>query len=86
MGTQSRTLVVYYSRTGNTERVAKDVAARLGADLERIVDKASRLGFTGYLRAVYDSARKVAADIAARRGILPTMNLRSSELQFGIGT
>jgi hypothetical protein len=65
MGTESRTLVVYYSRTGNTERVAKDVTARLGADLERIVDKASRLGFTGYLRAVYDSARKVAADIAA---------------------
>jgi menaquinone-dependent protoporphyrinogen IX oxidase len=60
-----RILVVYYSRTGNTERVARDVAARLGADLEKIVDHASRLGFIGYLRAVYDSTRKIAADIAA---------------------
>jgi flavodoxin len=64
MNTAGRILVVYYSRSGNTERVAKDVAARLGADLEKISDKANRQGFTGYLGASYDSLRNISADIA----------------------
>ena len=63
MNPETRILVVYYSHTGNTERVAKDLAARLRADVERIEDKADRSGFTGYLGAIYDSVRKVAADI-----------------------
>ena len=57
-------LVFYCSRTGNTERVAKDLVARLHADVERIDDKADRDGIAGYLSALYDSLRKVAADIA----------------------
>ena len=64
MKTDEHILVVYYSRTGNTERVAKDLVARLHADVERIDDKADRDGFAGYLSALYDSLRKVAADIA----------------------
>jgi flavodoxin len=31
-------LVAYYSRTGNTERIARDLAQRLGASLESIID------------------------------------------------
>ena len=64
MTTEERVLIVYYSRTGKTERVATDLAARLHADIERIDDKAKRGGFFGYMRAVYDSARNIAADIA----------------------
>ena len=33
----SKTLVVYYSASGNTARVAKDIAAATGADLFEIV-------------------------------------------------
>ncbi len=64
MKTEDRVLVVYYSRTGNTERVAKDLAARLHADIERIEDKAKRGGFLGYIGAVRDSVRNLAADIS----------------------
>ena len=64
MTTERRVLVVYYSRTGNTERVARDLAARLDADLEKINDEAKRSGFLGYISAVYDSIRNVAAVIA----------------------
>ena len=44
-------LIVYYSRTGHTEQVAKVLAEKLGADLEKIREKRSRLGFFGYWRS-----------------------------------
>ena len=52
-----RALVAYYSRTGNTRRVAEAIAAELGADLEPIVDRTGRRGFVGYLRAARDAIR-----------------------------
>lgn len=67
MDVRPRILVVYYSRTGHTGRVAGDLAARLGADLARIEDKVDRRGFIGYLRAARDSLRSVGADIVAPR-------------------
>lgn len=48
-------LVVYYSHSGNTERVAKDIAARLNADIEKITDKKDRSGFFGAMRAGKDA-------------------------------
>lgn len=48
-------LVVYYSRSGQTESVARDIAARCGADIERIEDRHSREGFTGYLRSALEA-------------------------------
>lgn len=44
-------LVVYYSRTGHTRRVAQEIAATLRADIEEIVDPENRLGLLGYLRS-----------------------------------
>jgi hypothetical protein len=43
-------LVVYFSRSGHTKRVAAAIAHALGADLEEIRDRADRQGVTGYLR------------------------------------
>jgi len=63
MNADKRNLVVYYSLTGNTQRVAQDIAARLGADLERIEDEKSRKGFFGYLGAALDSKREKSARI-----------------------
>jgi flavodoxin len=43
-------LVVYYSRTGHTEQVAMEIAARWQADLDRIRDDGvDRNGLWGYL-------------------------------------
>jgi len=64
MTAEKRILVVCYSLTGNTERVARDVATRLDADLERIHDKKNRRGFFAYLGAALDSGRERPAQIA----------------------
>ena len=47
----SRILVVYYSRSGHTEFVARQIASRCHADLERIHDRNPRQGMVGYLRS-----------------------------------
>lgn len=54
----TRTLVVYYSRTGTTKLAAAAIAKTLGADLEAIVDLTPRLGLVGYLRCGYEAARR----------------------------
>jgi flavodoxin len=59
-----RTLVVYFSRSGNTRMVATDLARALGADMEEIVERTSRDGIVGYARSLYESIRKHAAEIA----------------------
>jgi flavodoxin len=46
-----KVLVVYYSRTGTTKLVAEELAQKLNADIEVIVDKKNRNGVMGYLKA-----------------------------------
>jgi flavodoxin len=61
--TTPRYLVVYYSRTGHTETVARAVAEALGADLETIREKEDRAGLWNYLRAGYESLTGKLPDI-----------------------
>lgn len=63
MGNGRRTLVVYYSRTGNTEKVARELAKELNADIERIIDTKDRSGAIGYLVAGKETTQKVPAHI-----------------------
>lgn len=42
-------LVVYYSRSGNTKRVAEDLASILGADIESIEDRKAGRGVLGWV-------------------------------------
>lgn len=49
-GFNMKTLIAYYSRTGHTEQVAKEIAARCQADVDRIRDDGvDRSGLWGYL-------------------------------------
>ncbi len=51
-----RTLVVFYSRTGNTSLVAEKLAALFGADLERILVSGPQYeGRWGFIRAIFQS-------------------------------
>ncbi len=61
-----RVLVVYYSRTGYTERVAHSLARRLNADLESIGSD-PRPGALGYLRCALEALLKVPTAIRATR-------------------
>lgn len=58
-----RILVAYYSLTGHTARVAKDLAQRLDADIEGIEDRKPRAGTIGHLMAAFDAWRKAPARI-----------------------
>ncbi len=63
----NRILVVYYSRTGHTEFVARQIAARCHADLERIEDRRPRQGVWGYLRSSLEAIVGVRPGIERAR-------------------
>ncbi len=58
-------LVVYYSRTGVTKRLALAVAERLGADVEELADTKNRRGVAGIISMGVDSVFRRPAEIAA---------------------
>jgi flavodoxin len=53
-----KTLIVYYSRTGNTRMIAEEIAKHLKADIEEVKDTQNRKGIIGYLRSGYQANRK----------------------------
>lgn len=56
-------LVAYYSKSGNTERLAKDIASGLGADLEKIEDQKNRSGILGVIFGGRDAVKKLGTRI-----------------------
>ena len=58
-----RALVVFYSLTGTTRRVAQALAAQLGAELEEIRCPKYRSGFFGFWLAGYASWRSKIPEI-----------------------
>lgn len=58
-------LVVFYSRTGITKKVAEILADKLGADLEELKDLQDRSGVMGYLKSGRDAVKKKLSEIKA---------------------
>jgi flavodoxin len=58
-----KTLVAYYSRTGNTKFVAQKIAQQLGADVCEVVDKKNREGKLAYLTGGMDAKREKLTEI-----------------------
>lgn len=50
-------LIVFYSRSGNSKFVAQKLAEKLGADIEEVIDKKNRRGVIGFLKAGFDATR-----------------------------
>ena len=62
--TPMKTLIAYYSRTGHTDQLARELAPQCGADLERIQDAdGPRSGMLGYLRSGWQALRGTPAVI-----------------------
>lgn len=53
-----RTLLVFYSRTGYTRRIATEIAAALGGDVEELHDRVGRRGPLGYARSVLEAVSR----------------------------
>jgi flavodoxin len=60
-----KSLIVYYSRSGNSKFVAETVAAEIGADVEEIVDQKKRSGIGGWLSGGKDAKQGKETEIAA---------------------
>ena len=50
-----RTLVVYYSRSGTTRKIAEALSEALNANIEEIVEANDRAGFFGYVRSLVEA-------------------------------
>ena len=59
-----KSLVVYYTRTGNARFAAETIAAEIGADVEEIMDMKKRSGVIGWLNAGSDARRSKETEIA----------------------
>ena len=51
-------IVVYYTRTGTTKKVAEAIAENLKCDIEEIIDTDKRKGIFGWLRSGRDAMRE----------------------------
>jgi len=53
------TICIYYSRTGNTENVAKYIKEKINCELLNITDGIDRSGTKGYLNSGYESIKGI---------------------------
>jgi flavorubredoxin len=60
-------LVAYFSRTGMTEKLATQLAAKLGASLDLVKPQVSYAGGGGYMKAVWQSLFRQAPEVACKR-------------------
>lgn len=61
---KSNILVVYYSRSETTRKVAEALASALSCDIEEITDVSNRRGRIGYLRSLIEAVRQRPSVIA----------------------
>jgi len=59
----SKTLIVYYSRTGTTKKLAEKLKKQLKADIDEIKDLRNRTGALGYMVGGKDSTMKNLTEI-----------------------
>jgi flavodoxin len=59
-----KTLVIYYTRTGNTRFLAETIAAELGADIEEVIDMKNRQGKLSFMSAGRDALQGKETEIA----------------------
>ncbi len=64
-----KSLVVYYTRTGNARFAAETIAAEIGADVEEVIDMKKRSGALGWLSGGKDARRGKETEIAPTKKV-----------------
>lgn len=59
----SGVLIVHYSRTGFTRKIAEEIRTRCGGHLEPVEDVRSRSGIFGYIRSAREALKKATIEI-----------------------
>ena len=62
-----KTLVVFYSRSGTTRRIAVALSEALKCDLEEITEPTPRTGLLGYMRSLLEATLKHPSTITPRQ-------------------
>ncbi|UCD44221.1 MAG: flavodoxin family protein [Candidatus Bathyarchaeota archaeon] len=60
-----KTLIVFFSRSGRTRRLAEEIEGRLGSDIEEIRESKGRGGAIGWLKSGMESTRMMLPKINA---------------------
>ncbi|MGD9980572.1 MAG: flavodoxin family protein [Hyphomonadaceae bacterium] len=60
----AKCLVVYYSWTGNTDKVGRAIAAALSADVEEIRELKPRAGLFAFIRSAIEASRRKPSAIS----------------------
>ncbi|MBD3196169.1 MAG: flavodoxin [Candidatus Lokiarchaeota archaeon] len=58
-----KSIIAFYTRTGNTKKVAELIEKQLNADTEEIIDKKNRSGFFGWLKSGYHATMGKTTEI-----------------------
>jgi flavodoxin len=59
----SSVLTIYFSRTGATRKIAEEIQARCGGELEPIEEPRSRAGIVGYFRSAREALNRTTSEI-----------------------
>lgn len=62
-----KTLVVYYTRSGNTKTIGETIVKELGSEFDEIIDKKKRKGKIGWLRSGKDAAQEKLTEIEVQK-------------------
>lgn len=74
-GMKSDVLVAYYSRSGSTEAMAREIARKLNSDILRIEAKSYTLDLSGWYNAVEDARKKNKTKISPEKADLSSYRL-----------
>jgi flavodoxin len=58
-----KTLIIYYSRTGTTKKLAENIKLKLPSEIEEITDTKDRKGPIGYMFSGRDAMRRKLSDL-----------------------
>jgi len=72
---KSTTLIVYYSRTGNTRAISESIKDTLGCDIQEIKDLKDRSGISGFIGGMIDVRENPTTDISPKEVRLENYNL-----------